>query len=201
MCALQGNTTQGETRKKKPQCFKKYKFLLILYEVMIISFSSAYILLCLLTSHEFSRFIFKWIFLFTAIQPDLKFTVVSGNAAIDFSGLRIKPLSTLELCLPWLLDMKSKAKPGLSTYLKNTEVTLKVNAIMFASASASLSKGREVAAHFSNSATKGNITTYMLQFISSMLYVQQALVNCCFLLPPFCTTEQVVEWIAIVWYG
>lgn len=35
----------------------------------------------------------------------------------------------------------------------------------------------------------------MLQFISSMLYVQQTLENGCFLLPTFCTTEQVVEFV------
>lgn len=64
---------------------------------------------------------------------------------------------------------------------------------MFASTSASLPRGREVAAHFSTSAIKGNITSYMLHFISSMLYVQQTLKNRCFLLPPFCTAEQVVE--------
>lgn len=64
------------------------------------SFSSTFILLCLLTPYEFSCLIFRSIFLFTARQPDLKFTVGSGNAANDFSGLWIKPISNLELCFP-----------------------------------------------------------------------------------------------------
>lgn len=165
---------------------------------MIISFTSIFILVCLLTSHEFSCFIFKWIFLFTAIHPDLNFTVGSGNDANDFSGLWIKPISALELWFPWLLHMKSKAGPGLSICLRSTEVILKENTIKFASTSASLSRGREVAAHFSTSAIEGNITSYMLQFISSMLYVQQTLENWYFLLPTFCTTEQVAEF---VWYS
>lgn len=48
------------------------------------------------------------------MQPDLKFTMVSESAAIDFSGRWIKSISTLELWLPWLLAMKPESEPGLS---------------------------------------------------------------------------------------
>lgn len=43
---------------------------------------------------------------------------------------------------------------------------------MFASTSASLSRERQVAAHFSTSAIKGKINSYSLRFISSMLCAQ-----------------------------
>lgn len=147
---------------------------------MMMSFSSTFILLCLLhmNFHVSSSSESSYLHL---LQPDLKFTVGRGNAANGFSRLWIKPISTSELCFPWLLDVKSKAEPGLSIYLRNTEVTLKENTIMFASTSASLSRGREVTAHFSTSAIKGNITSYMLPFIPSMLYFQQTLENWCFL--------------------
>lgn len=81
------------------------------------------------------------------MQPDLKLTIVSESAAIDFSGLWIKSVSTLELWLLWLLAMKPESEPGLSVSLGNLKVTLKENTIMFASTSASLSREREVAAH------------------------------------------------------
>lgn len=109
------------------------------------------------------------------MQPDLKLTIASESAAIDFSGLWIKSVSTLELWLLWLLAMKPESEPGLSVSLGNLKITLKENTIMFASTSASLSREREVAALFCTSTIKGKINSYRLQFISSMLCAQQTL--------------------------
>lgn len=127
------------------------------------------------------------------MQPHLKFTMVSESAAIGFSGLWIKSVSTLELWLPWLLAMKPKSEPGLPIQSRNLKVTLKGNTTMFASTSASLSREREVAAHFSTSAIKSKINSYKLQDISNMLCAQQSLETGSFLPLSFCSTDQVGE--------
>lgn len=54
MCALQGNTAR-EKLEKNPQCLKKYRFLLILYDVMIMSFSFTFF---------FCAYLLQWIFMF-----------------------------------------------------------------------------------------------------------------------------------------
>lgn len=48
------------------------------------------------------------------MQPDLKVTMVSESAAMDFSRRWIKSVSTLELWIPWPLAMKPESEPGLS---------------------------------------------------------------------------------------
>lgn len=103
------------------------------------------------------------------MQPDLKFTGVSESAAIRFSRLG----SSLYL----LRALSPHAEPGSSMYLKNLKVTLKENTFVFTSSSASLSRGKEVAAHFSTSAIEGKISSYRLQFISSPLCAQQTFEN------------------------
>lgn len=121
---------------------------------------------------------------FIDMQPDLKFTGVSESAAIGFSGLGASLYLLRALC--------PHAEPGSSMYLKNLKVTLKENTFMFTSTSASLSRGKEVAAHFSTSAIEGKISSYRLQFISSPLCAQQNFENGSFSLS-LCSTDQVVE--------
>lgn len=65
---------------------------------------------------------------------------------------------------------------------------------MSASTSASLSREREVAAHFSTSAIKGKINSYRSQVISSMLCAHQTLEYGSLLFLCFCSTDQVAKW-------
>ena len=127
------------------------------------------------------------------MQPDVKPATANESAAIDFNGFWIKSLCTLELWLSWFLALKPEAEPGLSTQLRNLIVTLKENAIVFASPSVSVTREREVAAHLSTSAIKGKISSYRLKFISSMLCAQQTLESRSLLLLSFCSTDQAVE--------
>lgn len=114
VCFAEQHNAEGRKKKKKKALLQKIQVPvnisccnnMILFQLL---------LLHLLTSHVFSRVNFKWIFIFIVMHHDLKFTMVSESAAIDFSGLWIKSVSTLDFFLPWLLDMNPEAEPGLCT--------------------------------------------------------------------------------------
>lgn len=151
----------------------------------------------MLTADEFSHFFFKCLFIFIALQSDLKFTIVCESAAIDFTGRWIKSVSTLELWVPWLLARKPETEPDLPDKEFKSNIKRKHCWVFF---HFGLPFKKEVASHFSISAIKGKIDSYRLQFILSMLCAQQTLESVSFSLLSFCSKDQVVEWIPIVWY-